>query len=79
MTASCGDHVVNQGTEQCDDGNSVNGDGCDNNCTFTACGNGIQTLGEACDDGNTINDDGCDSNCTVDRVRQRNRDLGRDL
>jgi len=65
VTASCGDHVVNQGTEQCDDGNSVNGDGCDNNCTFTACGNGIQTIGEACDDGNTVNDDGCDSNCTV--------------
>jgi fibro-slime domain-containing protein len=29
----CGDGVVQQGIEQCDDGNKVNGDGCDNNCT----------------------------------------------
>src|SRR6185295_6315580 len=33
----CGNMDVDPG-EECDDGNSVNGDGCDNNCTFTACG-----------------------------------------
>ena len=30
----CGDGVV-QGTEECDDGNTINGDGCENDCTFT--------------------------------------------
>ena len=28
----CGDGVVNQSSEECDDGNTVNGDGCDSNC-----------------------------------------------
>jgi len=41
VTAASGDGVINQGTEECDDGNQTNGDGCDNNCTFTACGSGI--------------------------------------
>jgi cysteine-rich repeat protein len=27
--------------EECDDGNLINGDGCDSNCTITGCGNGI--------------------------------------
>jgi cysteine-rich repeat protein len=27
--------------EECDDGNLINGDGCDSNCTVTGCGNGI--------------------------------------
>ncbi len=30
----CGDGEV-QGTEECEDGNQVDGDGCDNDCTFT--------------------------------------------
>ncbi len=58
----CGNAIVEAG-EQCDDGNLVNGDGCDNNCTFTACGNGIVTGGEECDDGNTLNGDGCSAKC----------------
>jgi len=56
--------------EQCDDGNTINGDGCDNNCSFTACGNGISTAGEECDNGaanNNINlgagGNPCDTNC----------------
>ena len=66
VTASCGDHVVNQGTEQCDDGNSVNGDGCDNNCTLTALRRRHPAQpAKQCDDGNTVNGDGCDANCTV--------------
>ncbi len=28
----CGDGVVNQPSEECDDGNNVSGDGCDSNC-----------------------------------------------
>jgi len=40
----CGDGVLDPG-EQCDDGNAVDGDGCDSNCTPTGCGNGIRTAG----------------------------------
>ncbi len=65
VAAKCGDGIVNQSGEQCDDGNKVNGDGCDNNCTPTRCGNGIVTAGEECDDGNAASGDGCDANCTV--------------
>lgn len=52
--------------EQCDDGNGTNGDGCDNNCTFTSCGNGIVSGGEACDDGNPFNGDGCSITCQIE-------------
>src|SRR5262249_39376397 len=59
----CGDGVVDPG-EQCDDANSVNGDACDNNCTFPACGNGIVDPSEECDDGNVQDVDCCSSSCT---------------
>ena len=49
---------------KCDDGNAVDGDGCDTNCTISGCGNGILTGDEFCDDGNLQDGDGCDSNCT---------------
>src|SRR5262245_47764906 len=62
--AGDGDGTVEPG-EICDDGNLVDGDGCDSNCTPTACGNGIVTAPEACDDGNVVDGDGCDSNCTI--------------
>ncbi len=58
----CGNFIVT-GDEVCDDGNSVNGDGCDNNCRPTGCGNGVMNPGESCDDGNSNNGDGCDNNC----------------
>jgi cysteine-rich repeat protein len=61
---ACGNGKIEAG-EGCDDGNGVNGDGCDNTCMVTGCGNGVMTAGEACDDGNTISGDGCDNNCTV--------------
>jgi cysteine-rich repeat protein len=60
----CGDGVVDLG-EQCDDGNAVDGDGCDSNCMPTGCGNGIVTAGEDCDDGNTADGDGCPSTCRL--------------
>src|SRR5947209_5246490 len=60
----CGNGIVDPG-EQCDDGNDVNGDTCDSNCTTPACGNGIVDSGEQCDDGNDVNGDTCDSNCTM--------------
>jgi cysteine-rich repeat protein len=62
--AVCGNGVLEAG-EACDDGNTIDGDGCDHNCTITGCGNRIATTGEACDDGNTIDGDGCDHNCTI--------------
>src|SRR5262245_29056813 len=42
----CGNGRLEAG-EGCDDGNAVSGDGCDGNCTPTACGNAIQSGGEA--------------------------------
>jgi cysteine-rich repeat protein len=62
----CGNGRVNPELgEQCDDGNLIDGDGCDYNCTFTACGNGIQTAGEQCDDANLDPNDGCTDHCTL--------------
>jgi cysteine-rich repeat protein len=60
----CGNRTVEPG-EDCEDGNRVDGDGCDTNCTFTRCGNGIASAGEICDDGNEVEGDGCDGNCTA--------------
>src|SRR5215831_14261794 len=40
VVAVCGNGVV-EGSEQCDDGNTVNGDGCEADCTLPRCGNGI--------------------------------------
>jgi cysteine-rich repeat protein len=65
--ARCGDGVRNQSGELCDDGNVIDGDGCDDNCTPTGCGNGIVTAGEECDDGNAASGDGCDVDCTLTR------------
>jgi large repetitive protein len=64
-SAECGDGRV-EGTEQCDDGNRVDDDGCSNSCVLRAaavCGNGVLEVGEACDDGNTVDGDGCEHSC----------------
>lgn len=66
-TTFCGNAIVD-GTDVCDDGNTVDGDGCDTNCTLTACGNGVQTAGEACDRGerNSNTEPGsCRTDCTL--------------
>ncbi|MFO0745305.1 MAG: DUF4215 domain-containing protein [Myxococcota bacterium] len=60
----CGDERV-AGDEQCDDGNTDDGDGCSSSCVSEVCGNGIVQAGEACDDGNASNDDGCLTTCQV--------------
>ena len=63
--AVCGDGNI-EGNEQCDDGNTANGDGCSSICTIetaSICGNNIVEAGETCDDGNTINGDGCSATC----------------
>jgi cysteine-rich repeat protein len=36
----CGDGIVDP-PEACDDGNAIDGDGCDRTCAVTACGNGV--------------------------------------
>ena len=62
----CGNSQVEAG-EVCDDGNQVNGDGCETDCTetpTTMCGNGILETGEVCDDGNQVDGDGCETDCT---------------
>jgi len=59
----CGNALVEAG-EACDDGNPVDGDGCENDCT-PSCGNGVADAGEHCDDGNAVSGDGCDTNCTA--------------
>src|SRR4051812_30993373 len=61
---ACGNGKADPG-EQCDDGNAVNGDTCDINCTTPGCGNGVVDPGEQCDDGNAVNGDTCDINCTA--------------
>ena len=66
--AFCGDGTINNGaTEQCDDGNTVAGDGCDSTCLSESCGDGIVNNAgtEACDDGNDIDNDGCSTSCEI--------------
>jgi fibro-slime domain-containing protein len=69
------------GTEACDDGNLVNGDGCNSTCRvepgFTCptpkqpcvasvCGNNKKEALESCDDGNKIAGDGCGPTCQAE-------------
>lgn len=61
--ASCGNNI-REGSEQCDDGNNSNLDGCTNSCRFPVCGNGIIEGSESCDDNNSNNNDGCSNSCT---------------
>ena len=62
----CGDGILVAG-EQCDDGNTSDGDGCQADCQLPVCGDGILDTGEGeqCDDGNNIDDDGCQADCTL--------------
>ena len=46
-------------SEQCDDGNKKNGDGCSAACKYEICGDGFVAGNEECDDGNPNNNDGC--------------------
>jgi cysteine-rich repeat protein len=62
--AVCGDGKV-EGDEACDDGNSVNNDGCTNECDIPGCGDGVLQPGETCDDGNRADDDACTNGCKV--------------
>lgn len=64
----CGDGIVD-GNEQCDDGNTVSGDGCSATCATefdVKCGNGQLDGTEQCDDGNAASGDGCSASCMVE-------------
>jgi cysteine-rich repeat protein len=63
----CGNGVID-GTEECDDGNNLNEDGCSSICLIEFCGDGVQQsgLGEQCDDGNSNNNDGCSALCIME-------------
>lgn len=77
---ACGDGEINlDPPEECDDGNSIPGDGCSGACrvepysecptpgqpcvSTIICGDAAVGPGEACDDGNTVDGDGCASDC----------------
>jgi len=72
----CGDGKV-EGSEGCDDGNTLPNDGCsptchpEPNCSIATgsctskCGDGL-VVNEACDDGNTNDGDGCSHDCNVE-------------
>src|ERR1051325_266251 len=49
-TQRCGDAHVDS-DEQCDDGNTKDGDGCSHECKIEMCGNGRVDFGEVCDNG----------------------------
>jgi cysteine-rich repeat protein len=75
---ACGDGAAAQ-NEECDDGNTVHGDGCDAACAEedgwscvgrpsvcgTICGDGIAAGTEACDDGNDDTSDACLNTCVL--------------
>jgi cysteine-rich repeat protein len=63
----CGNGLTEFG-EQCDDANTVNGDGCSATCQIEnpVCGDGIIETGETCDDSNTTNGDGCSATCQLE-------------
>jgi cysteine-rich repeat protein len=73
---NCGDGQLDPlDGEQCDDGNTDDGDGCDSYCEVevgAACGDGNLEPGaaEECDDGNTDDGDGCSANCQLELVGQ---------
>jgi cysteine-rich repeat protein len=64
----CGNGITTPG-EDCDDGNTVDTDGCTNDCRLPRCGDGIvsPSAGERCDDENSTNTDGCTNACQLPR------------
>jgi TonB family protein len=77
----CGNGSIEVG-EQCDDGNTSDGDGCASTCRIeiapratAVCGNGTVEAGEQCDDGNTAGGDGCSSVCRTEPKVVASNDL----
>jgi cysteine-rich repeat protein len=64
IESQCGDGFHDPMTEECDDGNIENADGCTADCRLARCGDGFVWAGaEACDDGNRQGGDGCSADC----------------
>ncbi|MEM9452651.1 MAG: DUF4215 domain-containing protein [Myxococcota bacterium] len=75
--AQCGDGLISDESEACDDGNTDDGDGCSAACEIengfecmdepstcaSVCGDGLVASDEVCDDGNTDDGDGCSAAC----------------
>jgi cysteine-rich repeat protein len=61
--ATCGDGLVNEGVEACDDGNDNDADACSNTCAAAGCGDGVLQAFEDCDDGNDLDTDACLNTC----------------
>jgi cysteine-rich repeat protein len=76
---ACGDHLV-EGSEECDDGNTQDGDGCDSACQVEGafCGDGEIEAGEQCDppDGVTCSDTCQALPCTTAFADQFESDRG---
>lgn len=75
VSPTCGDSTVEPGSgEECDDGNTADGDGCSAGCRVevlgAGCGNGMlePAAREECDDGNTVSGDGCSAACQLELV-----------
>ena len=61
----CGDGLVDPG-EECDDGNTDDGDACLTSCLAATCGDGLVERGvEECDDGNRDDRDACGNDCKL--------------
>jgi len=69
ITQVCG-NGVQEGAEQCDDGNAVESDACLSTCKKATCGDGVLWTNpagsEECDDANFDETDGCLSSCLKD-------------
>ncbi len=77
----CGDGLhLDNGDEDCDDGNDDDDDDCSNACTLPRCGDGITQLGvsEGCDDGNLVDTDACTNDCQSARCGDAIIQLGED-
>ena len=76
----CGDGIKGD-DEECDDGNTTDGDGCTSECKVEEgyecrgapstcysenCGDGVVVGQEGCDDGNTTDGDGCSAACQTE-------------
>lgn len=63
----CGNGVIEKPGESCDDGNNIDGDGCQANCQLSHCPDGIKDPDEECDDNNTEYNDGCSPECKIEK------------
>jgi len=65
IAAVCGDGIVHDLIEGCDDGNKIDNDACSNACVPASCGDAILQMSEECDDGNGSDLDDCTTLCNL--------------